>query len=82
MPPVVDPILVISCECGRTQEAALSRVIAEPAVVCTGCGQLNQVSLATRKAALQHFGGEVFDLSRWEPRKVRSTKRRPRKRIA
>jgi len=77
---VRDGTLTITCElCGHEQWTSLSEAIAQPAIECAaGCGQVNLLSPATLAAILKRYGGEVLDLSRWEPPRVRRPRRERR----
>jgi len=70
---VRDGTLTITCElCGHEQWTSLSKAIAQPTIECAaGCGRASVLSPAILAAILKRYGGEVLDLSRWEPRTVR-----------
>ncbi|HBZ69130.1 MAG TPA: hypothetical protein DEP35_05030 [Deltaproteobacteria bacterium] len=75
---MIEPILTITCaSCGQVQSIPLRRAIDEPVIECE-CGHMTLVSHATIAATLERLSGEVFDLSRWEPQRVRVAGRKRR----
>ena len=71
-----EPILTVTCDCGHFQDMQFSRIVAQPAVECRTCGRVTHVPEATLAAVFRRYGGEVLDLSRWEPPKARLEARR------
>jgi len=82
MRPVIVPPLTVTCErCGNAQDIPLSRLVDCEEVDCAQrWGGVMRVPPATVAAVQRRFTREVFDLSRWEPRKVglAGKRRRPR----
>jgi hypothetical protein len=64
-------IATIICECRHLRNVPLSEVLSCPTIECTACGRVAHITEAMIAAVIRQFGGEVLDLSRWKPRKVR-----------